>query len=79
MLPNMMPFSVEATLTCARMEAKSLGASTTGAGRSTSRSSPSVASSTQQFCSVSSAHNTPLHSQSQHICVLVVRVTHRSG
>lgn len=53
-LPKIMPFSVEATLTCALMVAKSRGARTSGAGRSTSLNSPSVASSTVQFWRVSS-------------------------
>ena len=53
MLPKMMPFSVEATLTLARMLAKSCGARMMGDGFSTSFRSPSVTSSSVQFRSVS--------------------------
>uniref|UniRef100_A0A6B0U3M7 Putative secreted protein n=1 Tax=Ixodes ricinus TaxID=34613 RepID=A0A6B0U3M7_IXORI len=53
MLPKMMPFSVDATLTVALMLQKSWGASTTGVGFSTSFRSPRVASSSVQFWRVS--------------------------
>ncbi|CAN7950813.1 unnamed protein product [Ixodes pacificus] len=60
MLPKMMPFSVDATLTVALMLQKSWGASTTGVGFSTSfrsptsgSGSPRVASSSVQFWRVS--------------------------
>lgn len=53
MLPNMMPFSVDATFTLALILQKSCGAKTIGWGFSTSLRSPRVASSKVQFCSVS--------------------------
>lgn len=53
MLPKMIPFSVDETLTLALILQKSCGAKTTGCGRSTSFKSPTVASSSVQFCNVS--------------------------
>lgn len=53
MLPKIIPFSVDETFTLALMLQKSCGAKTTGCGRSTSFKSPTVASSSVQFCNVS--------------------------
>uniref|UniRef100_A0A224Y3L1 Putative secreted protein n=1 Tax=Panstrongylus lignarius TaxID=156445 RepID=A0A224Y3L1_9HEMI len=52
-LPKIIPFSVDATLTFALILQKSLGANTHGCGFSTNFKSPKVANSNVQFCSVS--------------------------
>lgn len=57
MLPKIMPFSVDDTLTLALMLQKSCGARTTGCGRSTNFKSPTVANSRVQFCNVSPTKN----------------------
>ena len=68
MFPKMIPFSVLATLSEALMDAKSCGASVIGAGLSTSRRSPSVASSSETFCSVSPVRFTSSTSSTMSNC-----------
>ena len=53
MFPNIIPFSVDATLTFALIEQKSNGPNTRGVGLSTNFRSPNVANSKLQLCSVS--------------------------